>query len=446
MGKRAPSPPPAPDPVMLAKEQARANRINQVTPFGNVYYGTVAKDADGNPILDENGLPRFAFDPSVSEAFAIQTETPFQREARTRGERAALGLYDNVVDPLVRPGGLQRVDLSGAPAIGSRVDTTGLPAIGGDPRANAPGLVEAIGPEAVTRRIDAGSLPGLRSGLDPSRLSALPGVGDFSADAGRVEDATFRRALDRLAPVFAERERRLEQTLANRGQPLGYRAGGEHTAANAELERLDRARNDAVNQAMFDAIQSGRAEQSRLFGLGLAARQQGGREQLDDAALAREARGQLFGEGAQQAEFANQAANQAFGQALAAGQFRNAAREQAFGENVTAEQLAAAVRNQLYGERANDVRLQNAARQQMLGEQSAIRGQQMNELASLLGGQQFNATPTGTFFTPGQIDVVGPYAMQQQAQLAAFNAGQARNNLLMSSLLRSLPSGHYKFS
>ena len=41
MGKRAPSPPPVPDPNELINAQSNANRITQFTPYGNLLFGSV---------------------------------------------------------------------------------------------------------------------------------------------------------------------------------------------------------------------------------------------------------------------------------------------------------------------------------------------------------------------------------------------------------------------
>jgi len=450
MGKSTPSVPPPPDPKELAQEQARANRVNQSTPYGNIYYGTAAKDAAGNPILDDNGYPRFAFDPAVSDAFAVQVESPFQSEVRSRGEHAALRVADLFVDPLLN-GGLHQVDLSGAPAFQSSVPTAGLPAVGRDLLTGLPSAVTAVATQPVQRGLSADGLPGYVAGLDrvgAPGLAALPGIGDFSADAQRVEDATFQRARNRLDPLFADQERGLRQSLANRGQPLGVQAGGERTAANAELERFDRARNDAIQNALLDDVQSGRDEHSRLSNLGfqtfdrtLAGRQQDIGEQMQNAGLAAQARQGGFGERQAQAALYNAAGQQAFAQDAAAAQLANTVRQQLLGENLSAEQMAQAARGQLFGEGLSNAQLGNAARQQLLGEQSALRQMQLAELASILGGQAFNPIPTGSFFNPAQIDVTGPYGLQQQAQIAAMQNAQAQQQSglgLLGSLVGNL--------
>tara|TARA_R100000963_G_C4629451_1_gene94895 strand:+ start:93 stop:971 length:879 start_codon:yes stop_codon:yes gene_type:complete len=57
----------------------------------------------------------------------------------------------------------------------------------------------------------------------------------------------------------------------------------------------------------------------------------------------------------------------------------------------------------------------NMLRQGELGERQALRQQAQNELVSMLTGQMLQAPILGNFVQPGQVDVLGPYAMQQQA-------------------------------
>ena len=58
---------------------------------------------------------------------------------------------------------------------------------------------------------------------------------------------------------------------------------------------------------------------------------------------------------------------------------------------------------------------QNQLRQAELGERQGLRQQAQNELVSMLTGQMLQAPILGNFVQPGQVDVLGPYAMQQQA-------------------------------
>jgi hypothetical protein len=91
------------------------------------------------------------------------------------------------------------------------------------------------------------------------------------------------------------------------------------------MDRFSREQESALGAARDQSIIGGGAEQSRLFGDALAARQQG------------------VGERFQQGDFANRASLQDFNQRIAEGNFRNAGRGQRFGEEL-------AKRNQAFSE------------------------------------------------------------------------------------------------
>ena len=89
---------------------------------------------------------------------------------------------------------------------------------------------------------------------------------DFADERNRIERSQFARAQALLDPVFEERGRALNQSIADRGIPLG----GED--AQRQLGFFEDSRNRALQDAAFDAIQAGGAEQDRLFNLGLTSR------------------------------------------------------------------------------------------------------------------------------------------------------------------------------
>lgn len=215
------------DPAALVAQQQQANRISQFTPQGNLIFGNV--DAAGK------------FQPGTGQAASVLEESPFQQRHRMGGEDLAL-LAQNLAAPRI-------ANLPAAP-----IDTTKLPAF--------------------------------KSGIDWSRVGAVPSAADFSADSGRLEQATFDRALGLLNPLMEKQSRALDVTLANRGIPLGSEA---HTGALADLRR---AHGEALNKAALDAVTAGRTEQGRLFGQALAGHQAGLGDQTTEAGLVNAARAQ----------------------------------------------------------------------------------------------------------------------------------------------------------
>lgn len=104
--------------------------------------------------------------------------------------------------------------------------------------------------------------------LNYNAAPALPGVNDFSADRRRIEQALMGRARGELDTRYAQETADFEQQMANQGVDIGSER------YKRERALFDKNRNEAYNDANFRAMLAGGDEQSRLFGLGLQARQQ----------------------------------------------------------------------------------------------------------------------------------------------------------------------------
>ena len=66
----------------------------------------------------------------------------------------------------------------------------------------------------------------------------------------------------------------------------------------------------------------------------------------------------------------------------------------------------------------DQISYQNTLRESGLGERQLLRQQAQNELVGLLTGQMLQTPQISNFVQPGQIDVMGPYALQQQNSIA----------------------------
>lgn len=96
----------------------------------------------------------------------------------------------------------------------------------------------------------------------------LPGVDDFSADRQRIEQALMGRAKSELDTRYASETDAFEQQMANQGVDIGSERYKKEKAL------FEKGRGEAYNDANFRAMLAGGDEQSRLFGMGLQARQQ----------------------------------------------------------------------------------------------------------------------------------------------------------------------------
>lgn len=109
----------------------------------------------------------------------------------------------------------------------------------------------------------------LGSELDFSGLPQISGAGDLAGAAQPLEQATFQRGLNLLQPGLDQQQRDLEVRLANQGIPPGS------AAFNEAVGNFERNRGQQLENLALSSVGAGRAEQSRLFGLEQAARQQG---------------------------------------------------------------------------------------------------------------------------------------------------------------------------
>ena len=101
----------------------------------------------------------------------------------------------------------------------------------------------------------------------PFNFEGLPAA-PVQNDAARqqVQDALFNRAKSQLDPMYDQQQKALETRLAQQG----FAVNGQ--GYNDAVNNFGRTRANAYESALQDAIAGGGAEQSRLFGLDTAAR------------------------------------------------------------------------------------------------------------------------------------------------------------------------------
>jgi len=281
---------------------AVVNNTNQQSPFGSVNYSIAGyetiKDANGNDVQ----VPRYNQTTTLSEG--QQGLLDRTTAVGTKGLDLASGQIDRLGTTLNQP-----------------FSTSGLPA------ANAPRL--NTGPSgAQTTNVDT-NLANARTGVGPS---------DFSQDRLNVENAI----LSRVEPQFQRDEAAMRTRLANQGLMPGAEA------SNADLDTLNRARNDARMQAVL----AGGQEQSRQF-----------QNQLNQGNFFNQATGQ------------NNAAN------IAGGQFDLARNAQNNATRLASQQAQNAALGDQYG-------MNLTGRQNALQEQLTTRNQPINEISALMSGGQ----------------------------------------------------------
>lgn len=389
MGKKSGPAAPAPiDPVATAQAQAgvnkeaaitqaNLNRIDQNTPQGSITYTQNGVNADGTP--------RYTQTQRYSDAEQRKYDQANQVSAALNG--LAVTNVGRVADAQATP-----LDMSSAV-----------------PRTTS---VSKDGVSPVSR---VGYSPELRSGIDgygdvQTRLNydglpALPGVGDFSEDAQRVSGAVYNQAKSRLDPQWQQQEGDMRARLAAQG------ISENSDAYRRELDNMSRSRTDAYNQANFSATQAGGAEQSRLFGLAMGARQQGQNEANTKGA------------------FANEAQDQQFSQARSIADLFNATKQQEFGNDVTSAGFNNQATAQQYNQNAADASFGNTQREAQLNEMAYLRNLPLNEIATLMGtaggvqGPEFSpVSQVGVAAPDYQGLVTNNYNQQMQAYQQAQQA------------------------
>ena len=376
MGKSAPSPPPVPDPNELINAQSNANRITQFTPYGNLLFGSVGDQGQfvQGPVPDDG------------QAAAFTQETPFQAQLRAATEGTGLGL-----------GNLAFNRVTGRQVIGQNAD--GSPIFADDPDFQNPfrtaptlaGVQQAQDIDPTT------GLPAFQSqistttpmptSIDTAGLTALQS--DPVAFRSNIEQTLFNRQLGLLQPEFTQQREALEQNLADRGIPItsqGY---------NDAVNRLETQQGEQLGRLAQQATLAAGQESDRLVN------------------QARNIRAQQFGERAASGEFGLAAQGQGFSQAAANTQLANAARQDTVANQLLSNQIA------------------NQARSREIAERNALRGQNFNELAALLGGPQIQQ---GSFFAPGGIDTQGAFGAQMAAQQNAYNQAMANQSANLGGL------------
>jgi hypothetical protein len=388
--KSEPSAPEPPDPAKTAAAQtqsnaetarmnAQLNRVNQTTPWGSLTYSQNTtpdtfdqagfdaamkgyQDAQNRPsqptgqMVESGELPHYwETAPSPSAGMAAPNRADFTKPGNSDTWNSTITLSPEQQKLLDSS---NRISQSLANVGEGQLGTVGQ-MLGKPLRFDgAPGQVSNVSYGNIQNDIDMSKVPGLIGG-------------DRLADGLSTQrDSLYNQQKAFLDPQWQQDQHDLENKLVQQGVMQNS------DAWNRAIGNQQRNKEFSYNNARMSAITGGGAEQSRLFGLGLAANQN------------------------------------AYGQALNNGQFHNGAQTQGFGQAVT------------------NANLQNQARTQSINEIMALRQNPLNELNALRTGSQvtspqFSSVPQ-TNVAP--TDVAGPINSALNAQLAGYNAQVAQNN------------------
>lgn len=443
MGKKSgPTPPPPPDPVKTAQAQAQANietareqqRLNLINTYG------------------PQGSVVYAADPNAPGGYRQTTAlSPEEQAIYGASKGVELGAVNVAGDQLGRV----------RTALETPLDTRGLPRLVGSVPTGRAGVIGdqgfggwSAGPGGFKERMGVGQGQPPPGSLGYTMAQAQGGVGipssggiqstfdkgpalQYEFDKGQqvqgqvggnqdlarliASDANYRQSESRLDPRFGREQRALEQKLANQG------LGVNSTAYQSAMQQFSQGKNDAYDQAQLSAIREGEAAAQGQFG-----------RQLSQGQFANQAAAQMYGQNLGASDFFNRAAGQQYGQNLGAAQLNNQAQQQGFAQELARYQADQSSQNQQFNQGLANAGLSNAARQQGLQERAYVQNQPINQLTGLLGLGQVGM-PQGVSYSPtqvGQTDVLGAYALNQQAQNAQYQAQMQNRSGLMGGLFQ----------
>jgi hypothetical protein len=203
--------------------------------------------------------------------------------------------------------------------------------------------------------------------------------------------ATYDQAAQLLNPQWQQTSEQQQAQLTAQG------LNPNSAAYQNSMTLFGNQENEAYDQAAFNAVNAGDAEQNTLYGQNLSS-----------------------------AQFANQAQAQQYGENQSAAQFNNTAQAQANSQNAAAAAFQNQAAGQNWQEQYQNAQLANQAAQQQFQDQAYATQLPINEFTALLGDSQVAMPPSSpaqntTVQTP---NVSNAYELQQAGQQFDYSANQ----------------------
>jgi hypothetical protein len=414
----APSAPAAPDytgaaqataagNVQAAQTATAANRVNQVTPYGNLNYAETGTDSQGNPTwtattsLSDVGqqLLNNQNNASLGLGSAISSQ---------------LGQVQNVMGQGFNPQTGPITTNAGQANLNQLYGNANLSQVGQGPQFNQAGTAQ--------QAQGIGQAQNLQT--NPNYASGMQGWDQ----ANQILQA-------RLQPQMAQAAESNTAALANQGIVPGTQA----------YENAMRTFNQGQNDLLTNSQLAGQSIGNNLFNQGLAGGQftnsaitQQNQNQLANTSLNNSAAQQNYTNQLAGLGFNNQQAQQGYANTLAAQQANNAASQQGYANSQQQQQANNAIAQQQFGNQMANANLGNTAQQQQYNQALTNYNMPLNTLSALRTGAQVQ---NPTFVNAPQqantsgADLLGATQMGYNAQMGNFNAQQAAQQGLNSGLM-----------
>jgi len=362
-----------------ARVATAANRVNQVTPYGNLNYAETGTDSYGNPTWTATTSLSDVGQQLLNNQNAASLGLGGTINAALGQVQSTMGQAFNPNTPAIQYGGQ-------APQLGQ---------IGQGPQFSQAGT--------AAQAQGMGNAPDLQTGLD------YQGMEGWDKATGLL--------MSRLNPQIEQGNERLQAQLANQGIAPGTEA------YNRAMMQQGQKTNDLLTQAQL----AGQNVQQNMFGQAL----QGG--QFANQAM-------LGQNQAQQGNVAlsNQAAQQNYANQLAGLGFNNQAGQQGYQNQLAAQQQNNQAAQQMFANQQAGANLSNQAQQQAYNQAMTQYNMPLNTLSALRTGSQvqnptFVNTPQQA--TTAGADILGATQMAGNYNLGTYNANQASQAGLTSGLL-----------
>ena len=419
-----------------ARDQTYANRIDQTTPWGSLNYESY-QDVD----------------PSTGEAVTRWR----QNEALTPGLQAALDSQIGMQQGRSDLAGSMMGDISGM--MGTAMDFSkygDLQGPGEQGRMSGAGQglqgMSLEGLPAYQRQALMQDMGFDDPGLDSQNLEknldygGAPQVGSPEWTRAQAEQSVYDRGASRLDPQIAQESKALDVRLRSQGLQPG------DEAYKAQMDNLERRKTDAYSALDAQAQQEGSRQAQSMFGMESAYRDQSTGEEDRQKQFRNMALSGQFGIDAQrqaqmyditegQGNFTNNARMGQMGADLAArmGEGNLRAQQAQIGNQAAGmnwqQQMQQTGYNNDQGYRGADYA--NMLRQTGMNEEMMQRQQRLNEVNSLMSGQQVSNPQFQNFTNQNMAqgaDYTGAAQNQYQGQLNQFGAQNAGINSLMGGL------------
>jgi hypothetical protein len=390
--------------IAAAEKQAELNRTNSQTPFGT---NTWSQGSDGR------WTQTMAFDPKLqgmmdqlyASAGTGQSMDPSKLPATSSSDLSGFqgGINSSVSHIMSSPTGIAN----------NAADI-----------ARTQGLASGAGDVLIQLMSQAKDKYG--QALDYSSLGAMPQANEETRS--KIADALYSKSTSRLDPYWQREQSDLASSLAAQGITLG---GDAYTRANTDFAL---GRNDAYSGARNDATIMSTDQMQKLFGMEMAARQQGVGELNYLYNLPME----LMGKGQGVYSGLESSLNQDYATNIAQRQADQAIKSSQIGDTLNTfgslAGMTTAQHGMTSGDRAQAVQEQQAA--------TADRSALINQLMGLASGSQIAGGPQ---VQVGAAPVAQSIYNSYQGELDKSSANQQSKNSALGTLGGLAGAGIFAF-